>query len=1290
MSEVLNTLETQLNLCLISDQYRLRRWLERLRKHPDALSQSQLEQALARSCAEVDARRQALPEVQFPASLPICERLDEVRDAIRANQVVVLCGETGSGKSTQLPKICLTLGLGQRGRIAHTQPRRIAARALAARVASELGQETGASVGYKVRFHDRVSAATSVKLMTDGMLLAEIQQDRFLNEYDCIILDEAHERSLNIDFLLGYLKQLLNRRPDLKLIVTSATIDPQRFSRHFGGAPVIEVSGRTYPVEIRYRPPQEADENERANPMQQAILDAVDELSGIDRGDILVFLSGEREIRETAEHLHKHRLRLTEVLPLYARLSHEEQARIFKPSGSRRIILSTNVAETSLTVPGIKYVIDTGFARISRYSPRSKIQRLPIEAVSRASAQQRSGRCGRVQAGVCIRLYAEDDFLGRTEFTEPEILRTNLASVILQMRLLGFADIEHFPFVDMPDMRLIKDGYQILEELGAVDGARKITRLGQMLAKLPVDPRIGRMMLEAAFIGCQKEMLVIASALSVQDVRERPLDKQQQADEAHAMFRHEDSDFLSWLNLWNFLQEQRQHLSKRKFRDLCTSHFLSPNRVQEWQDIHQQLQAQMHELGHKDNEQAGNYEQVHLALLSGLLGHVGFKAEGKEGGYAGARGSRFYVYPGSGLFKLQPKWVVAGELTETTKLYARNLGRVQPEWVEKMAGHLIKRHYSEPHWQAGRGQVAGYEKVTLYGLTLVPRRRINYGPLDPETARDIFIRFALVEGDFSTRAKFWRHNQELIQSVHDMEAKSRRPDILVDEERIYQFYEQRIPHGIYSTAQFESWLREAVKKEPRLLHMDLADLMRTPDHLVSAQQFPDELVVGNLKLPLEYRFEPGHEADGVTLVVPTSALNQLSEARLDYLVPGLLEDKLVSLIKGLPKELRKQFVPVPDSARKALPLIQPSDKPLIQSLAAALHKLSGQQVPDSAWDLGVLADFQRMRIRAIDAEGKAVAASRDLHQLQQLWGSSEHLAAPKGQQDLLRTGIKRWDFGSLPERVERKSGNIRLDGYPALVDEGESVAVRVLDSQAQAHRQHQLGLRRLIALSLPHEMRYLKKNLPDLKQMSLRYALAPGEDDGDLQSELMGLILDRTFILGFTEIRDEQGFNTRLSSEKGKLMANATQIHALIAEILGVYQELRTELGRMKQPNWRKSTEDVLSQLDGLIFKGFIQQVGSEHLQHYPRYLKAIKLRLEKLAHAAARDQTRMDEMAAIEANWLNRSQALAAKGRADERLDEIRWLLQELRVSLFAQELKTPQPVSVKRIEKRWAELGL
>ena len=1292
----------ELDRCLLADRPALRRRLRGLRQRerqgqPYEQGLLRLWHDLRASQALLEQRQALIPaSIDYPPELPVSERRDEVADLIRAHQVVVLCGETGSGKSTQLPKLCLEHGRGRLGRIGHTQPRRIAARTLAARVAQELGGEVGQLVGYKVRFHDRAHPQTPIKLMTDGILLAEIQHDRALLEYDTLIIDEAHERSLNIDILLGYLKELLPRRPDLKLIVTSATIDPQRFAEHFGGAPIIEISGRTYPVEVRYRPLEDESAGERDQAMQTAISEAVTELARAGRGDVLVFLSGEREIRETAETLRKHHPPSTEILPLFARLGPQEQARVFQPHGTRRVVLATNVAETSLTVPGIHYVIDPGYARISRYSHRSKVQRLPVERISQASANQRKGRCGRVAAGVCIRLYSEDSFAARAPFTEPEIVRTNLAAVILQMKLMGFGAIEPFPFIDPPDPRLIRDGYRTLEELAALARDGELTPLGGQLARLPVDPRLGRMLLAAAEQRCLGEVLVIVAALAVQDPRERPLERQEAADEVHATFQHEDSDFLAFLNLWRFLEAQRRHLSKAKLRKLCQQHFLSWNRVQEWRDTHAQLREQLHQLGLRENTAEAGYEEIHRALLTGLLSHIGFK---DERDYLGARGSRFQIHPSSGLFAKAPKWLMAAERIETTRQYGRICARIQPAWIEAAGQHLVQRSWSEPHWQAKAGQVAAYEKVTLYGLTVVAKRRVNYGPINPAEAREIFLRAALVEGDFQTRAPFWRHNQELLDYVRHLEAKSRRRDILVDEEALYAFYAERVPSGIYSTAQLERWLRETNKREPKILHMRMADLMRHEAAEITAEAFPDAMAVGASALPLEYHFDPGQPGDGVTLVVPLPLINQVSAERGEWLVPGLLEERVTALLRSLPKALRKHFVPIPDTAARLVARLEPSDRPLIQAVAEGLKALTGIAIPEEAWDPDAIPSHLRMKYRVIDERGRTVAVDEDLVELRRQHGGAGRASfAHIPTAGLEREGLERWDFGALPESIELDRAGIRLRGYPALIDRGDSVAIQVLDAPENAERAMRAGLRRLIALHLGSDLRTLRKRLTGLDRMRLQYAKAakPKPRAGaapppeDLADELLALILDLTFIDRLPPLREQESFLRRLDERRGALASIADEVAALAREILDRYQGLRRRLASITQINWVASIQDIRAQLDRLVYRGFLQEIPFEHLQSYPRYLRAIDYRLERLTHAAGRDRQWLREMAELQQRWCERLTAAEAAGRRDPRLEEMRWMLEELRVSLFAQQLGTAYPVSVKRIEARWRELGL
>jgi len=1294
---------SDLEQCLLSDRHGLRKRLRALKRQTG--KEQQIADDLARLLRRIEESKQKaerrldlLPQPGFPPELPISGRQEEIAALIESNQVVIICGETGSGKSTQLPKICLTLGRGVYGRIGHTQPRRIAARTLAGRISKELGREPGTSVGYKVRFHDHVGPDSHIKLMTDGMLLAEIQKDPYLNEYDTLIIDEAHERSLNIDFLLGYLQQLLPKRRDLKLIITSATIDPEHFAQQFGGAPIINVSGRTYPVELRYRPPEEDGSSERDDSMQQAILDAVDELSRKDRGDILIFLSGEREIRETAESLRKHKMHLTEILPLYARLGPKEQGRIFQPGGQRRIVLSTNVAETSLTVPGIRYVIDAGYARISRYSHRSKVQRLPVETISQASANQRKGRCGRVAAGICIRLYSEENFESRAEFTEPEIQRTNLASVILQMKILKFGDIESFPFLDPPDQRLIKDGYRILDEIGAMDGERRVTRIGRQIARLPVDPRIGRMLLSSAHEHCMDEVLVIAAALSVQDPRERPMDKQQLADEAHRQFQHEESDFLTLLNLWRYLQEQRHHLTKRKFRQYCRDNFISWNRAQEWRDIHHQLRGQMHEMGYKENQAEAGYEEIHKALLTGLLSNIGFKKSGKGSDYLGGRNSHFQIFPGSGLFKKQPKWVMAAELVETTKLYARSVAAVRPEWVESVAGHLVKRSWSEPHWQKNRGQVGAYERVTLFGITLVARRKVNFGPINPTEAREIFIRSALVEGDFHTRAKFWRHNRELLEYIESLEHKSRRRDLLVDEHVIYEYYAHRIPEGIYSTPDFERWLRKATASKPKILHMREEDLCRREEYGLSETDYPDTLDLNGMQLPLAYHFEPGQQSDGVALKIPQAVLNQVSEERCEWLIPGLLRERVIALIRGLPKQLRKSFVPVPEYADASLKLMEPSDKPLVRELGERLKALTGVHVPEDAWDEMAVPEHLRMNFQVVNDKGVAIASGRDLPQLRKRYASGDAAPVrPLAVTGLELEGVTDWEFGELQESVQLDRGGIKLTGFPALVDEGDSVALRVMDSRPNAERAMRAGLRRLFMLRLAKDMRYLKKNLPGLEKMRLQYSKAALPPQGyaakstpDLQAELVALVVDLTFIEAMPSLHSAKEFQARIDECKDSLMGVAAEVVALVQKILESYQQVRKLLTKANKINWMTSVADIKQQLDRLVFRGFLQVTPYTNLKHLPRYLKAIAQRLDKLTHAAARDQQLLREMQGLYQQWQGWDEKCRNNQKVDERIEELRWAFEELRVSLFAQELKTEYPISLKRLEKRCKEMGL
>jgi ATP-dependent helicase HrpA len=1284
-------LESYLQHCLLKDRYPFQRRLNQLQRR--ARDGKPIDQSLQKLAGEMEIsvvkrarRRDQLPLPQYPEELPISQRRDEIAQAIRAHQVVIVCGETGSGKTTQLPKICLELGFGASGMIGHTQPRRIAARSVAARIAQELDSEPGSLVGYKVRFSDRVGPNALIKLMTDGMLLAETQSDRFLNQYEVIIVDEAHERSLNIDFLLGYLHRLLPKRPDLKLIITSATIDPERFSRHFGNAPIIEVSGRSYPVDILYRPLVSVDEDERDRDLQQAIVDAVDELSRIDRGDILIFLSGEREIRETTETLRKHKLDHTEILPLYARLSAAEQNRVFQTGPQRRIVLATNVAETSLTVPGIRYVIDPGEARISRYSHRSKVQRLPIEPISQASAAQRAGRCGRVAPGVCIRLYSEEDFAARPEFTEPEILRTNLAAVILQMCHLNLGEVVDFPFIEAPDRRLVSDGFKLLFELHAVDADHRISELGRRLAKLPIDPRLGRMLLAARDEGCLHEALVITSALAIQDPRERPLEKQQAADEKHRRFRDDKSDFQALLNLWDYYHEQARHLSKNKLRKLCRDEFLSFVRMREWHELHQQLHALVTEMGMRPNQQPAEYNALHRALLSGLLGHVGMRQE--EQIWLGARGRKFYIFPGSGLFKKGPKWLMAAELVETTRLYARTIARIDPAWIEKLAPHLVKKSYSEPHWEKRAGQVAAKERVMLYGLPIVVGRRVNYGPIDSYTAREIFIRDALVGQDIFSKAEFLQHNRALIAEVEQLEAKGRRRDLLADEETLYRFYDERIPRDIYSTPKFERWRKRAERDDPRLLFFERELLFARSVPQDSATLYPDTLDIDGMQLPLDYQFEPAAADDGVTLTVPLAALNQIDPRRLEWLVPGLLPERMAAMLKSLPKSLRKHFVPVPNYVGVLLETLQPGNVSLAEAMAERLAQITGVTLTPQDWHPESIAEYLKMRLRVVDADGAELAVGRDLEAIQKrLSDAAEETFSALPTPEFEREQVRDWNFGDLPGQIEFVRNGVTLKGYPALLEEDGGLALRLLDSPQKAQDALRCGLRRLISLKLRDKMKYLKRNLPHLQTMSLHY-IGIGTQE-QLREDLLTAIIDRAFFADEPLPRNRETFEQCMERGRAQLMDVANELCDRVAQVLATHHNVRKRLNGKLPLSWAEAVSDIREQLDNLVYPGFVSRTPYQWLQHLPRYLRAIELRVEKLSYSPDKDRQRLSDIARLWDNCRQRWEKNNERGLYDPELEKFRWMLEELRVSQFAQELKTALPVSVKRLEAQWQKIA-
>jgi ATP-dependent RNA helicase HrpA len=1240
------------------------------------------------SPVDLERRRANLPRPKYPEELPVAARREEIARAIAANPVVIVCGETGSGKTTQLPKICLELGRGIAGMIGHTQPRRIAARTVAARIASELASPLGHAVGYKVRFSDRVSSDTYIKVMTDGILLAETQGDRTLRAYDTIILDEAHERSLNIDFLLGYLKELVQgtspARPDLKLIVTSATIDAERFSRHFGGAPVIEVSGRLHPVEVRYRP-LDADEEPDTG---EAIAAAVDELAHAPGGgDVLVFLPGEREIRETADALRGHALKGAEILPLYARLSFEEQARVFRPGGARRIVLATNVAETSLTVPGIRYVVDTGVARVNRYSHRSKVEQLQVEPVSQASANQRAGRCGRVAAGVCIRLYSEDDFQARPAYTEPEILRSSLAGVILRMKALGLGDVERFPFLDPPAPRMIADGYQLLAELGAVNEANELTDIGRRLARFPMDPRVARMVLAAGREQCLAEILVIAAALEVDDPRERPFDRAEAADRAHERFHDEQSDFLALLKLWRHFEESVEHRkSNRKLGAELREQFLSQRRLREWRDVHRQLAALVGEMNMRVNEKPATYEQVHRALITGLLGNVGVKGE-EAGEYLGARGIRFAIFPGSGLRKKQPRWVLAAELVETTRLYARLAARIDPEWVEACAGELAKKHYFDPHWEKERSMVAAYERVTLYGLTLVPRRRVHYGPINPGEARQVFIRGALVAGEYETRAPFFAHNRQLRKDVEALEHKARRRDVLVSDEAIYAFYDGVVPQGIVNGAGFEQWREQAERENPKQLFMTRDYLMRHAAADITEAQFPERIRAGGVELKLSYRFEPGHALDGVTATIPLHLLNPLDAQQFEWLVPGLIREKVAAFFKALPKQVRRHLVPPTQHVTAFLTESEgrvssvEGNESLTVALARYVQRAAGEPVSPDVWDGAELPAHLRMNFRVVDEVGRELAAGRELATLKVQLGQAAQLTFATADTGIEKSGIRAWDFGELPAEIAFTRGGRRLTGYPALADEGDSVAIRLFDTRAAAEGAMRGGVLRLGRLALKEQMRQLEKSLPGFTQAALLLRGLASPDE--LREDLLTAIAGRA-ILGEDELpRNDKGFEDLKQRARARLPAVREAGCRLFVAIAEEYQRV-TAARALPQP-----AADVRAQLGRLVFKGFLSATPWERLHDLPRYLKAAQRRLDKYPQDPERDARHTASIAELWKRYEERAARLRRAGEADPRLEEFRWRIEELRVSLFAQELKTPYPVSYKRLDKLWRELA-
>ncbi|MBZ2167903.1 ATP-dependent RNA helicase HrpA [Marinobacter sp. F4216] len=1281
----------QLEACNQLEAARIVRAVARYRGKPGQKDLEKMNRWLERGKEVVQHRRSLHKPVSYPDGLPVSERVADIRDAIEHNQVVIIAGETGSGKTTQIPKICLDSGRGIRGLIGHTQPRRIAARSVATRIAEEIGEQIGQQIGYQVRFTDVTSEQSRVKVMTDGILLAEVQNDRFLDRYDTLIIDEAHERSLNIDFLLGYLRQLLPKRPDLKVIITSATIEVERFSAFFDKAPVIEVSGRTYPVDVRYRP-LIGDEDDRDQGWTDGVLSALEEIEDHERsakqppGDVLVFLPGEREIRNLSKVLRHADLKHTEVLPLYSRLSAQEQNRVFQAHRGRRIVLSTNVAETSLTVPGIRYVIDTGVARISRYSVRSKIQRLPVEPISQASANQRAGRCGRVAPGICFRLYDETDFINRPEYTDPEILRTNLASVILQMATSGLGDIRKFPFLEAPDRRQVNDGYKLLEELGAVDDKRRVSRVGRSMARLPLDPRLARMLITAAEQGSLAETLIIIAGLSVQDPRERPQEKQQAADQAHAPFNDKESDFVTLLNIWNFYEEQRQELSQNQMKKVCQKHFLSWMRMREWRDVHRQLTLLCREQKFQFNDKSASYDALHRAILAGLLGQVAVKFEKRE--YLATRNRKVLIFPGSKVAKSSPKWIVAAEIVETSRVFARMVASIQPEWIEPLAGHVVKHHYFEPHWEQKRAQVMGYEKVTLYGLDVVPKRRIAYSKVDPAECRNLFIRRALVEGDYRSRAPFIARNRAMLDTVENLEKKTRRRDLLVDDEVLVAFYDERLPADIVSGRHFESWWKGLSADELKRLELSEDDVLQRPLDAGAAELYPDYLEWEGVRYPLSYEFEPTSERDGVTLQVPLMALKQIPSRRLEWLVPGLLREKCIALVKGLPKSLRRNFVPVPDFVDAALANMEPSNEPLALQLGDQLRRMTGVQIDPEVWPDAELPRHLRMGLRVLGDKGKVLAEGRDSSAIQdQLEGRAEQALADAASEDKGTPSTPEaedWQFGTLPEEVQTEKGGMQVTVYPALEDLGGKVRqIRCLDPLT-AEDTTRKAVARLIINRFGKTLDDLDRKLPHFKQSALLFAPV-----GQAKVLLDDLVLATAMAHFLTEgvPRSPDAFEALFNQHRGDFIPALEEADVNLHRALSGYQKVAKQLKGKINLALANSMADLKFQLQHLVYPGFLVETPPEWLAEYGRYFEAALIRLDKMPREMGREREFLHTIEPLWSRYATKKAAQERQGVRDGELVLYRWMLEEFRVSFFAQQLGTKMTVSVKRLDKQWEQ---
>jgi ATP-dependent helicase HrpA len=1319
----IDALAERLPALSLLDEHRLGRRIATARRTRDARARAK---AVADITSAVDAgerrtaaRRAAVPTIRYPEALPVSARRDDIAAAIRDHQVVIVAGETGSGKTTQIPKICLELGRGIRGLIGHTQPRRLAARTVGARIAEELGSKLGDLVGWKVRFTDHVGENTLVKLMTDGILLAELTGDRMLLQYDTLIIDEAHERSLNIDFILGYLTQLLPRRPDLKVVITSATIDPERFAEHFSQAlgttvPIVEVSGRSYPVELRYRPIVDPDDPDADPDRDQldAIGDAVAELQregGADGGgDVLVFLPGEREIRETAEALGKRNFRNTEILPLYARLSTAEQQRVFAPHPGRRVVLATNVAETSLTVPGIHYVVDPGTARISRYSRRLKVQRLPIEKISQASANQRAGRSGRVADGICIRLYSEDDFDARPEFTDPEILRTNLASVILQMISLELGELTEFPFVERPDARAVGDGLALLQELGALEADRRLTPVGRALAALPVDPRLGRMLVEADRTGCLREVLIIAAALSVQDPRERPTEQRQAADQKHARFAGEwtaggstldagGSDFLAFVNLWRYLAEQREALSGNRFRRMLREEFLHYLRIREWQDLHSQLRSAARNAGMTLNDTEPDQDRIHIAVLSGLLSQIGLREEptgkergGKERGgreYLGARGAKFMIFPGSPLSKAQPRWVMAAELVETSRLFARTVARIKPEWIEPLAGHVVKRSYSEPHWSRKRAAAVATERVTLYGVPIVVDRRVDFGRIDPELSRELFIRHALVEGDWDTRHRFFHANRELLEHAEELEHRARRRDLVVDEDTLVDFYTQRIPADVVSGRHFDSWWKKESRRQPELLDFT-EEMLRTAQAAdVDRAAYPDHLEAGGLTLPLSYAFEPGARTDGVTVDVPVAALHQIDPTPFTWQVPGLREELVTALIRTLPKQLRRLYSPAPDHAKAVLARLQAAapgnggGEPLLDGLERELGRMRGVDIPRDAWELDRLPEHLTVTFRVVDEAGHEVATGTDLDALRRRLAPKvrEELAAAGAE--LERTGLTTWSIGTLPRELPVRRGSHVVTGYPGLVDRGSTVDVRVFPTAAERDPQTWRGVRRLLLLDTPSPVKQVQRGLDNAAKLAL--SRNPHGSVAAMLDDCVTSAADALITAAGGPAWDERSYARLRKLFADRLASTTLQVLQAVRGVLTVWHRVQAQLADLRAPVLAAGVADITAQVNALVGPGFATAAGASRLADVARYLEAVERRIEKLRADPARDAAWTAEVRVVADEYEAELAALPPGVEPSPQLREIRWLIEELRVGLYAHPMRTRYPVSIKRIQK-------